>query len=164
LRELDVSKAPITHLSLSPDGKTAAISSSDLTVRLWDVTAKRIITLPDCTSACFSPVDPTLAVATRSGTIELRDPATGAVQKRLRGHTEPPEALSFSADGKLILSLSKDGSVRLWDASRGYLRAVLRGTPSPACCITLSADGKLAAAGSEDGKLLLWDLSRLTDS
>jgi WD40 repeat protein len=150
----------ITHLSLSPDGKTLATSGNDWTVRLWDVaTWKELRSLPEHTSACFSPDGKLLATATRPHAIELRDAATLDYRRRLDGHTDTPDGLCFSADGKLLASCGKDGGLRVWDSSRGHLLAVLRGHKGRAWSVTLSPDGKTLAAGDEDGKLLLWDLS-----
>jgi WD40 repeat protein/tRNA A-37 threonylcarbamoyl transferase component Bud32 len=160
VREFGVSTAAITHLSLSPDGKAIAVSASDMTARLYDVaTGKQAAAFADCTHACFGPVDGPLAVVTRHGTIELRDPVAGTVRARLRGDTEAPVDISFTANGKRLATCGKDGTLRVWDASSGHLLAVLRGAVGRPCCVGLSADGATAAAGAEDGKLLLWDLS-----
>jgi WD40 repeat protein len=161
----------VTHLSATPDGKTLATSGNDWTVRLWDVaTWKELRSLPEHNSACFSPDGKLLAAATRTHAIELfavADRSPDHLQMiefrgRLLGHTDTPDGLSFSADGKLLASCGKDGGLRMWDASRPHLLAVLQGHRGRAWSVALSSDGKALAAGDEDGRLLLWDVSGLS--
>jgi WD40 repeat protein/serine/threonine protein kinase len=160
----------ITHLSFMPDGKTLLTSGNDWTVRVWDVaTWKEFRSLPDRTSACLSPDGKLLAAATRTHSIELfrsgaQPPDHTSMfefHRRLDGHADTPDALSYSTDGKLLASCGKDGGLRLWDASRGHLLAVLQGHKGRAWSLALSADGKTIATGDEDGRLLLWDVSGL---
>ena len=162
VRELDASQDGITHLSRSKDGKTLATSGSDETVRLWDMdTAMLTRSIPERTAGCFAPAGDWLAVATRSGIIELRDVATWQVHTRLRGHTQAPECLSYSIDGTRLATCGKDGRLHVWDAARGHLLAVLRGQKGGPCNVAIAGDSVTVAAGDEDGRLLLWDLSGL---
>jgi WD40 repeat protein/tRNA A-37 threonylcarbamoyl transferase component Bud32 len=138
----------ITHLSLGPDGKSLATSGNDWTVRLWDLAArKEIRTVAERTSACFAPDGKLLATATRTHAIELLDATTAEYRRRLDGHTDTPDGLSFSADGKLLASCSADGGLRVWEASRGQLLAVLRGHKGRAWSVALSSDGQTLSRG-----------------
>jgi WD40 repeat protein len=162
-KRLQVCADWITHLSLTPDGKSLATSGNDWTVRLWDVAAwKEVRSLAEHTSVCFSPNGKLLATGTRTHAIKLHDATTLEFRRRLDGHTDAPDGFGFSADGKLLASCGTDGGLRVWDASRGHLLAVLRGHKGRAWAVALSADGKTLAAGDEEGKLLLWDLSGLS--
>jgi WD40 repeat protein len=153
----------ITLLSLSKDGKTLATSGTDAIVRLWNLdTAKLTMSIPDRTAACFSPDGERLAVAMRSGLIELRDATTHNICTRLRGHTEAPECICFSTDGKRLASCGKDGRSLVWDALRGHLLAELHAHKgSRPYGIAIAGDGATLAGGDEDGRLLLWDLTGL---
>jgi WD40 repeat protein len=153
----------ITHLSLTPDGKTLATSGNDWTVCLWDLAArKELRSLPEHTSAYFAPDGKMLATATRTHAIELLDATTLEFRRRLDGHTDTPDSQCFSADGKLLASCGTDSGLRVWDASRGHLLAVARGHKGRIWSVGLSPDSKTLTAGGEDGQLLLWDLSDLS--
>jgi RNA polymerase sigma factor (sigma-70 family) len=69
----------------------------------------------------FSPDGQFLALATGSGQlasrswIDLYDTATWEPVARLEGHTQRVVALSFSADGRFLVSGSTDATARVWD-------------------------------------------------
>lgn len=55
-------------------------------------------------------------IATAFGSsIQLRNGVDGDVVKVFEGHTKWINSLSFSPDGKLLLSTSGDGSIRIWE-------------------------------------------------
>jgi WD40 repeat protein len=45
----------------------------------------------------------------------------------LKGHTKNIQDITFSADGKLIATISDDSTIRLWDPVTGELKAILSG-------------------------------------
>jgi WD40 repeat protein len=100
-------------------------------------------------------------VATPEHHIKLLDADTLEVRAVLAGHTDRPDGLCFSADGKLLASCGADGTIRVWDARRGYPLALARGHRGCVWTVALTADGTTLAAGDADGKLLLWDVSKL---
>ena len=51
------------------------------------------------------------ALASQDGSVTLLDLATGKLRKRIEAHGEPARSLSFSADGKLLISASDDGTI-----------------------------------------------------
>ncbi len=48
-------------------------------------------------------------------TITLWDVATGKEQATLTGHTGRVYSVSFSPDGKMLVSGSADGTIKVWD-------------------------------------------------
>ena len=52
-------------------------------------------------------------------TIRIGDAASGKEVFQLEGHTATPTALTFSADGKLLVSGGMDQTIRLWDLTTG---------------------------------------------
>jgi WD40 repeat protein len=111
-------------VAFSPDGKTLATSSSDSTVRLWDVsTGKLRHTLEghsgEIDSIAFSPDGRVLVSGSKDRTIKVWDAATGRLQRTLTAHADRVESLAFSRDGRTLASGGggKDASVKLWNAA-----------------------------------------------
>ncbi len=65
-------------------------------------------------ASVFSPDNTMLILSLIDGGIQLRDVTTGKVLKTLDGHTDSPEAFSFSHDGKTLVSTG-DGTILVWD-------------------------------------------------
>jgi len=59
-------------------------------------------------------------------TIILADLKDG-VQRTLQGHSSPVYSVSWSPDGRSIVSGSHDKSIKVWDVSRGTCTATLTG-------------------------------------
>ena len=59
-------------------------------------------------------------------TIILADLKDG-VQRTLQGHSSPVYSVSWSPDGRSIVSGSHDNSIKVWDVSRGTCTATLTG-------------------------------------
>ena len=79
--------------------------------------------------------------------------------KRMEGHTDWVESVSFSPDGKFIASGSWDGMVCLWDVSSGKEIRRMEGHTGWVESVSFSPDGKFIASGSSDGMVRLWDVS-----
>jgi WD40 repeat protein len=68
-------------------------------------------------------------------------------------------ALTFTGDGKLLVSAHGDGYLELWDGSTGQHRGrLISPTGAGFTCLACSADGKHLAAGDEAQDIWIWDL------
>ena len=68
------------------------------------------------------------------------------------------ESVSFSGDGKLIVSGSHDGTVRVWNAVSGEcVLGPLEGHTGWVTSVSFSGDGKLIVSGSDDGTVRVWN-------
>jgi len=76
---------------------------------------------------------------------------------RLQGHRAPVRCLSFSPDGKWLVSGSYGGVIKIWDVQGGYERASMHGHADIVRAICFSPDGKLAATGGDDGMIKIWN-------
>ena len=86
--------------------------------------------------------------------ISLWDVGSGELTRTLKGVRGEPHMISFSPDGRQILSATGLGWVtQLWDVDSGD---ELKSFEGHSCCFT--PDGQHAFANSKDNGLVLWDL------
>ncbi|KAG8846333.1 hypothetical protein FRB91_000901 [Serendipita sp. 411] len=74
------------------------------------------------------------------------------------GHTRGVTSISFSPDGRRIVSGSEDQTIRLWDAETGQpLGEPLLGHSNAVWSVAFSPDGHRIVSGSLDKTVRLWD-------
>jgi WD40 repeat protein/tetratricopeptide (TPR) repeat protein len=146
-------------LSFHPVKPVLASGGSDRTVILWDLATG----LPrhrwtaasnnPIRFAAYAPGGGLLAVGlgsfnTSSGrdfTVELRDPETGAVRRRLEGPRGNIDALAFDPSGDRLAAGSADGTTHVWDARTGAV--VWRwDDPAPAAGVAFLGGGRVVTA------------------
>ena len=71
-------------------------------------------------------------------------------------HTDRIETLSFSPNGRHVLSASRDQTAKIWDADAGKPVAVLQHTGQVFCANHDSSSARIVTA-SEDGTARIWD-------
>ena len=76
---------------------------------------------------------------------------------RLTGHTNDVQSVTFSKDGKSIISASRDKTIRIWDLSKKS-SVELVGHEEPVLSAILSSDQKTLVSAGFDG-LFIWDLT-----
>ncbi|WP_348225580.1 WD40 repeat domain-containing protein [Trichocoleus sp. AS-A1] len=123
---------PIGYCSVafSPDNQILA-SSSDRTVRLWDVSSGECLqTLQVSTnwvwSVAFNPEAKTLATGSGDRTVQLWDVSSGECLKAFQGHTNGVWSVVFSPDGQILASAGQDEMIKLWDVATGECVNTLR--------------------------------------
>jgi WD40 repeat protein len=76
----------------------------------------------------------------------------------LRGHTDAISSVSFSPDGKHIVSAAWDKTVRIWDAQTGrQVGQPLEGHTKLVNSAAFSPDGKRIVSASMDHTVRIWD-------
>lgn len=167
-------QAIIADLAITPDGRHIVSASNDKTVRIWDAATGKTIrvlrgeTMPGnwgtINAMALSPNGRLLAVGgflsdtdrLSASAVHLYDFATGKVVKVLKGHRNVIRSLSFSPDGKQLVSGSADRAAMLWDVKDGVQVLRLAGHAGAVDAVAFSPDGKRVVTGSSDETLRLW--------
>jgi WD40 repeat protein len=103
----------------------------------------------------FAPGGRLLAVSAQGGGIVILDVATGRELARLQGHRGDAPQVSWSADGKRLVSFGKEKTVLLWDAGPWHAAATAAAAAPTAAQVAAllgdleSADGARAFAALE---------------
>ncbi|MBN4000734.1 ribosome assembly protein 4 [Nostoc sp. LPT] len=79
-------------------------------------------------------------------------------RNQLKGHTSYVNSVSFSPDGKRIVTASADKTARVWDIS-GKQIAELKGHTKAVNSASFSPDGKRIVTASADNTARVWDIS-----
>ena len=67
-------------------------------------------------------------------------------------------SVSFSPDGKTLVSGSDDNTIKLWDVETGQEIRTLKGHDNYVRSVNFSPDGKTLVSGSADRTIKLWNL------
>ncbi len=177
----------VADVAFSSDGKRMAIALTALgseynagmgRVEIWDVASRqRLLTLPENFDIypdqsgviAFSPDGITLATQrSPDGLPAIWDAATG---QKLFELGSTVNSLTYSPDGKYILTASTGGKAQMWEAATGKLLLSLRGhqggigkvSVSPGCIRPPEAlfewCGLHLASGGSDKTIKIWDIS-----
>jgi len=91
----------------------------------------------------------------------ITDPETTLGKPEIKfqmGHTVPVTSVSFSPDGKYIVSGSCDRTVKLWSIESGKEVRSFTGHTDYVTSVSFSPDGKYLASGSNDDTIKLWEV------
>lgn len=157
----------MTGLDFSPDGRRLLTASLDGTARVWDAqTGQELqrITAPDGSGvwdADFSPDGKYILTSQTSGSSEtaalLWDAETGQEVRQFAGHTDWVAYITFSPDGKTVLTSSWDETARLWDTETGQELRTFVGHTDWVNGVAFSPDGRYVLTASNDNTARLWD-------
>ncbi|GLZ28987.1 hypothetical protein Lesp02_11770 [Lentzea sp. NBRC 105346] len=156
-------------VAVSPDGKIAAVTYGDNSLKLWDVTGtpRQLAHLPGLagrpTNVAFSRDGNRIIAAT--GTIaqliDVTDLGKPRLAGKLVGHRDVTWSGAFSPDGTVVATSSWDHDIRLWnvsDVDDPKEIGVLTGHTGLTWGTAFSPDGRtLATVGAGDTRL--WDVT-----
>jgi WD40 repeat protein len=118
LKSFEGQMGEVKYAAFDREGKRLATSSSDKTVRIFDVTEGKelaILKQPD-TAFCaqFIPDSELLITGDYRGFLRIWDLRTNTVGQTLRAHADWIQRLTFSRDMSTLATAGRDGSVKLW--------------------------------------------------
>jgi WD40 repeat protein len=114
-----------------------------------DTTTAMLLAMEALPGASSRPLRPYVAEAEMALSSLWRSGARNTLV--LRGHEGPLTTVSFSPDGKQIVTASRDKTARLWDATTGKELFVLQGHEGDIGIASFSPDGRrlITAAGAD---------------
>ena len=100
----------------------------------------------------------TIAVGLVSGKSIILSAFTGSQMAVFSGHTGGVRSLTFSSDGRLLVSGSYDKTVKLWDMQTGGVIKTFFGHTYCIYFVSISVDCIRIASGSGDNTINVWDI------
>ncbi|RGB38492.1 Utp21 specific WD40 associated putative domain-containing protein [Rhizophagus diaphanus] len=150
----------ISGLASDPVNRILISSSLDGTVKIWDFhTAKVLHTIKimsPISAMLFHCNNDLLAIISDDLCIRVIDIETRKVVREFWGHRNRISDLTFSPDGRWIVSTSLDTTIRTWDLPTGHLVDIFRVEDIPTS-VTFSPTGDfLATSHVNNVGIFLW--------
>jgi WD40 repeat protein len=83
---------------------------------------------------------------------------TGLVRKISGTQHDLTQGVSFSGDGRSLISVRGSGTIQIWDVASGRQWATVP-VDSDSSCVAFSPDGRFVASGGADATVRVWDLA-----
>jgi WD40 repeat protein len=159
---------PTVPLAISPDRRHLVTGSWDEGTLLWDIesgeqvrhfpaAAGPMAFSPDGKWLAFSPVPDDSQNTQPERSINLWSVHDGVKRLSMQGHSSYITAITFSRDGKFLLTGSEDKTAIVWDLEAGVQRVVLKGHDEPVTAVDFRSDGQQIITGARDDTVILWD-------
>ncbi|MES9541513.1 TIR domain-containing protein [Actinomadura sp. NPDC000600] len=161
----------VTSVAFSPDDRYLALATTDGVLRVFDTgtgAELRRLTLADkAFTMVFSPDSAALAVGggsdlennSRNTDGRLYDVPSGRLRATFKGHTQAIRAMSFSPDGRALVTAAQDDTARIWDARTGRELHELRGHTGEVWAAEFSPNGEFVVTAGGDRTARVWRVS-----
>ena len=160
----------VSSIAFLRDGRMLVSGSYDYTVRLWDLNTKSNIDtfighIEKVNCVALNPDESIVASGSDDNTFNLWDIDTGQARIIQTIHTKGVHQLTFSGDGKTLISCGhwEDPIIQIWDVTTAELVTNIT-AHSKGGNVDFSPDGKTLLSGGWDGTILLWDYAALIGS
>jgi eukaryotic-like serine/threonine-protein kinase len=138
----------LISVAFSPDGRRLASAGFQGDVRVWDVPAGA-----EARPAFAALPAPAAAPALANVATALLAPAS----RTLPGHAGRASCVTFSPDGRRLVSAGVDGVFHVWDTASWEKVASPRCHGGHVHRVVFSPDGKYLASGGSDATLRVWE-------
>ncbi|XP_051829724.1 WD repeat-containing protein 88 [Antechinus flavipes] len=164
---------PITTCCFNPDSLRIASASSNLDMKIWDISAKAtLLTIHNAHSniiadCCFTFSGHFLCTAAWDKTLKIWDVNTGGFRNEgacvtlMEGHEGSVSSCFFTSDASLVVSGSYDKIVNVWDVAGGYRKCTLKGHGDWVMDVEISKNQKWVISASKDTSLRLWNIENV---
>jgi WD40 repeat protein len=165
LRTIKVGLSWVLSIVYSPDGSKVAAGTDWSNVRIWDVNSGSLLLTLDYDSEAngiaFSPDGSQVAVTSDNTwcAAQIFDSNNGKLLRTLQGHYDEVYCISYSIDGRQVVTGSGDKSVKIWDINSGSVLHTFRGHTGYIFGIAYSPDGNLIATASADKSARILDIN-----
>jgi WD40 repeat protein/serine/threonine protein kinase len=162
--------APVDAIAFAPDGKRFVTGGWNGTARVWNVADGSYIDLPHeglyVQSVAFSPIANQVATGCddKSAYLRIWDLETKQPLHTLKGHDDAVTSISYSRDGKRLLTTSFDNTARIWNVDTGAQLQILEGHSWWVWDAAFSPDESKVVTVSQDGTAIVWTLADGTKS
>jgi WD40 repeat protein len=158
----------VSSLALSPDGRLAAVATSQGTVAVWEVTKSNdsernpLFTFAHTraiNSVAFSPDGKVIATGGDDGMLKVWDATNGKIIFT-DFHTGSFNSVAFSPDSKYVAAAGLD-FVHIFDLGTGkevdFKKPIIH---QKVTAVVFSPDGNYLATAGQDGTARVWELAR----
>ncbi len=133
---------------------------------MWDIQKKDAVfafsSPSNLTAVEFNPVGNNFAVGTQNGSVTFYHPGNGKQLSQLRGHTSAVLALTFSSDGRWLLSAGQDQNVVLWDLTKDSLVSSNNSHTDIVTGLEMMPDDSKVVSISRDKTVRVWQMGGST--
>jgi WD40 repeat protein/uncharacterized caspase-like protein len=124
MRRFEINAKDIETAAFSPDGRRVVTGSKIGNVQFWDATTGRqlrsVHIAHEINAVAFSPDGHHALIGSSDGVARLLDTTSYGEVRVMAGHSGPIDWVTFSHDGRSVLTASRDTTVCLWDVSTGH--------------------------------------------
>ena len=139
-------QGPVYTAAFSPDGNSVVSGGYDKRVLIWKIN--------ELTDFEYEKIVANELMTKDEEKEIIKEPKFQALDH----HAAAVRSVTYSHDGKRILSRSHDNTVKVWDATTGGLLKTLRGHDSWVRCCAFSPDGRWVLSGSHDRMAKQWSI------
>lgn len=163
IRSLSGLNGKVHDMAFSPVGGVLATVSDAKHdgVMLWDIASgQKIRSFTEQSFTCYVVTfshDGKKIAAGCGQEVKVWAVESGELLATLQGHDGVVKAVTFSGDGRWLLSAGSDKSIRVWDAISATPIQSFLGHTDSVHSIAISKDGQTLVSGSDDKSIRVWD-------